>query len=163
MIGNDVVDLELAKLESNWRRKGFLCKIFTSKEQQFIFDSKQPENMVWDLWSRKESVYKINHRKTGISTYNPLKFECERTDELNGKVIFNKTIFYTQTLQNEEKISTVAVTRLVDFGRIITLDPNFELQKRNSIPYYYDPIRQKIMDVSISHHGRYEHRVLLNL
>jgi hypothetical protein len=33
MIGNDVVDLALAQKESNWKRKGFLNKLFTSVEQ----------------------------------------------------------------------------------------------------------------------------------
>ena len=36
MIGNDVVDLELAKKESNWQRRGFLSKIFTKNEQRLI-------------------------------------------------------------------------------------------------------------------------------
>ena len=36
MIGNDIVDLALAQKESNWKRKGFLDKIFTLQEQLFI-------------------------------------------------------------------------------------------------------------------------------
>ena len=32
-IGNDIVDLSLAKIQSNWQRKGFLEKQFTQKEQ----------------------------------------------------------------------------------------------------------------------------------
>ena len=33
MIGNDIIDLALAKKENNWQRKGFLDKLFTPKEQ----------------------------------------------------------------------------------------------------------------------------------
>ena len=33
MIGNDIIDLDVAKTESNWKRKGFLDKIFTANEQ----------------------------------------------------------------------------------------------------------------------------------
>ena len=33
MIGNDIVDLNLAKTQSNWQRKGFLERQFTKKEQ----------------------------------------------------------------------------------------------------------------------------------
>ena len=33
MIGNDIVDLDLARTQSNWQRKGFLDKIFTKKEK----------------------------------------------------------------------------------------------------------------------------------
>ncbi len=60
MIGNDVVDLALAKVESNWQRKGYLDKLFTTKEQNLIFCSENPTIMVWILWSRKEAVYKIH-------------------------------------------------------------------------------------------------------
>ena len=40
MIGNDIVDLALAQKESNWKRKGFLNKIFTEKEQLLILNAK---------------------------------------------------------------------------------------------------------------------------
>jgi phosphopantetheinyl transferase (holo-ACP synthase) len=33
VIGNDIVDLALARKESNWKRPGYLNKIFTTKEQ----------------------------------------------------------------------------------------------------------------------------------
>ena len=62
MIGNDIVDLVQARFQSNWKRKGFVQKIFTQKEQELIFSSKNPENMVWNLWTRKESAYKIFNR-----------------------------------------------------------------------------------------------------
>mgnify|MGYP003583470498 CR=1 FL=1 len=43
MIGNDIVDLVLAKKESNWKRNRFLDKIFTIKEQVLIVDAENPE------------------------------------------------------------------------------------------------------------------------
>ena len=62
MIGNDVIDLTLANQESNWKRKGFLQKLFSASEQQRILKSANPSQMVWILWSIKESVYKANLR-----------------------------------------------------------------------------------------------------
>jgi phosphopantetheinyl transferase (holo-ACP synthase) len=76
MIGNDIVDLELAHKESNWKRNGFLDKIFTQNEQLLILNAKNPEVMVWNLWSRKEAAYKIYNRKTQIREYIPLQLEC---------------------------------------------------------------------------------------
>jgi len=70
MLGNDIVDLDLAKTQSNWRRKNYLDKIFTTEEQLLISSAKRPDEMVWLLWSMKESAYKIYNRKSGIS---PLK------------------------------------------------------------------------------------------
>ena len=49
MIGNDIVDLDLAQKKSNWRRKGFLNKIFTLQEQSLIHNDFNPERMVWNL------------------------------------------------------------------------------------------------------------------
>ena len=51
MIGNDVVDLELALKKSNWKRKGYLDKVFTKYEQLRIIKSDNPNNMIWNLWS----------------------------------------------------------------------------------------------------------------
>jgi lactate dehydrogenase-like 2-hydroxyacid dehydrogenase len=35
-IGNDIVDLALARKESNWKRPGYLNKIFTTNNFSFI-------------------------------------------------------------------------------------------------------------------------------
>ena len=76
MIGNDIVDLNLAKTQSNWKRKGYLDKIFTENEQNLIFESENPTAKVWNLWSRKEAAYKIYNRSTNIRVFNPKKFDC---------------------------------------------------------------------------------------
>ena len=73
MIGNDIVDLALTRKENNWKRNGFLDKIFTVKEQILITNSENPEFTVWNLWSRKEATYKIINRQTKkeyLSLYN---------------------------------------------------------------------------------------------
>jgi acyl carrier protein len=76
VIGNDIVDLALARKESNWKRPGYLNKIFTTKEQLLISSAENPNTMVWNLWSRKEAAYKIYNRATGIRGYFPLNLEC---------------------------------------------------------------------------------------
>jgi phosphopantetheinyl transferase (holo-ACP synthase) len=58
MIGNDVVDLVLAR-KKVWRRTGYLQKIFTESEQLLIENSSNPHVLVWKLWSMKEAAYKI--------------------------------------------------------------------------------------------------------
>ena len=64
MIGNDIIDLDLTKIQSNWQRPKFLEKIFTLKERNFIQKAEDPELEVWKLWSRKEAAYKIYFTKT---------------------------------------------------------------------------------------------------
>ena len=60
MIGNDIVDLTLAKTQSNWRRNRFLEKQFTDFEIERIVKSQHPFMQVWLFWSMKEAAYKIH-------------------------------------------------------------------------------------------------------
>ncbi|MFO7444773.1 MAG: 4'-phosphopantetheinyl transferase superfamily protein [Ignavibacteriaceae bacterium] len=77
MTGNDVVDITAASKQSHWRRPGFLKKIFTEMEQLYIFNSENPELIVWLLWSMKESAYKIYVQQNRHRFFAPLQFECK--------------------------------------------------------------------------------------
>lgn len=165
MIGNDVIDLDLARKESNWKRKGFLDKIFTSKEQLLISKSLNPEIMVWNLWSRKEAAYKIYNRQTQMRSYIPLQLECfdleEKEEILYGKVICYDTIYFTKTRITLECIETIAVLQTSDFDTIKYLNSEVTIVKTNGIPYYYDTENQVLKPISKSHHGRFEKLVTL--
>jgi len=156
MIGNDIVDLDLARKESNWRRKGFLEKIFTSHEQQLIHDYLNPELMVWNLWSRKEAAYKIYNRKTGISGYFPWRLQCRYENEFSGTVAIDDFIFYTQTQITDSFIHSIAVSDIVLFNEISVLETLENIKKENRIPYTLDVTSNKIHPVSITHHGRFQ-------
>lgn len=62
MIGNDVIDILQTRRESNWRRRGFIAKLFNDEEQLLIEKSTDPESMLWILWSMKEAAYKVYNR-----------------------------------------------------------------------------------------------------
>lgn len=160
MIGNDIVDLALAKKESNWKRKGFLDKIYTKKEQLLILNAENPENMVWNLWSRKEAAYKIYNRKTQIREYIPLQLECfdlEIVDGITfGKVVINDFIYFTKTTITTQFINTIAVENVQEFDAIITLENRKNIQKKNGIPNYSPMETLALRPVSISNHGRFE-------
>lgn len=66
MIGNDVVDITAASHQSNWRRKGFLDKVFSKDEQVIIFSASDRNIMVWLLWSMKEAAYKAHQREFNL-------------------------------------------------------------------------------------------------
>lgn len=66
MIGNDVVDLSVTAKQSNWRRKGFLEKVFTATEREQIRLSENQDSVVWLLWSMKEAAYKAHQRKFAL-------------------------------------------------------------------------------------------------
>ncbi|WP_409416641.1 4'-phosphopantetheinyl transferase superfamily protein [Flavobacterium sp. PS2] len=155
MIGNDIVDLETARQESNWKRKGFLDKIFTPQEQFLILNSEKPEIMVWNLWSRKEAAYKIYNRETKISGYFPTKLVCFYESANSGTVTINNTLYYTKTTITEDYIDTIAVSRKNSLNRISVLDTETKIFKDVGIPYIIDAALKSRIPVSVSHHGRF--------
>ena len=161
MMGNDIVDLVLAKKESNWKRNRFLDKIFTIKEQVLIVDAENPEIMVWNLWSRKEASYKIYNRETGIRGYFPLQLECSSENTTLGTVTIKDKIFFTQSRIENGCIYTIAVIEKEDFKKIVRIDPAVEIFKKNGIPFIIDFDSNMEKPVSISHHGRFWEGVTL--
>jgi len=160
MIGNDIVDLALARKESNWKRNGFLDKIFTKNEQLLILNAKNPDVIVWNLWSRKEAAYKIYNRQTNIRGYFPLQLECFDLEIIDGiifgKVIVKDFVYYTKTVVSTEFINTIAVESIKDFTSITTLENRKKIQKNNGIPNYNEIENSGSSPISISHHGRFE-------
>jgi len=110
MVGNDIIDLKQAALDSNWQRKGFLSKVFTSKEIGYIQKTEHPFHMVWQLWSMKESAYKINMQQYKRRFFSPKKIECTLFDDLQDGVVKIDTDYYvTFSTKNMAFIHTVAV------------------------------------------------------
>ncbi|UPT70919.1 MAG: 4'-phosphopantetheinyl transferase superfamily protein [Flavobacterium sp. JAD_PAG50586_2] len=160
MIGNDIVDLALARKESNWQRKGFQDKIFTPKEQLLISNSDNPEIMIWNLWSRKEAAYKIYNRQTHLRAFIPKQLECFDIKTANGiiygKVICYDEVYFTKTIITSDYIETAAVINADDFDRIKVIKPSSDIIKNNGIPNYFDPETKIYKPISKSHHGRFE-------
>lgn len=85
MIGNDIVDFVQAHKDSNWRRRGWLDKIFVPEEQKWIENTDNPDHMVWLLWSMKEAVYKAHQRTLQHAPrYNPKSFVCSSLATTNS-------------------------------------------------------------------------------
>ena len=159
MIGNDVIDLNIATQQSNWRRANYLDKVFTKIEKEFISKAANPDEMVWSLWSRKEAVYKIIRQKGGKVGYYPKKIECLDSSSILGKVSYEGTIYFTQTNSEATEIHTIAVTKTKDFQFIKKLEKYDHIIKINDIPFLI--IEDKRYAASKSHHGRFEKVVCL--
>lgn len=160
MIGNDVVDLNFARNESNWQRIGFLDKIFTKNEQLLLNNSGNKELAVWILWSRKEAAYKIWNRETRIRKYNPKQFECLDVDLKIGKVKFESNIYFTKTEITNDFVHSVSVLNLLDFDNIEVLESSIKTIKHDNIPYIINKNLEK-KPISRSHHGKFEFVVSL--
>lgn len=179
MIGNDVVDLRLAQKESNWKRKGYLDKIYTVAEQEIIHSASNPDLMVWILWSMKEAAYKANNRITNIREFAPTKIVCElpnADDAIRyGKATYNNLEYQIKIFIFKEYIHTIALCNSRDFSTVdvITIEdfpidylrylkekkflmPHERIIKNESgIPNLFNEITCETKPVSISHHGRY--------
>lgn len=123
MVGNDIVDLAVAKKESNWQRPRFLDKLFTSKEQHLIYTSEDAFLMVWRLWSMKESAYKLYTQLNPSRFYNPKSFECQ-VERTSGIVKFQDFQCYVQSKITSSYI--VSEARLKNFiinSEVISFNP----------------------------------------
>lgn len=156
MIGNDIVDLELSRKESNWKRKGFLEKIFTYQEQELIINDSNPELMVWNLWTRKESAYKIYNRCSGIKGFFPWNIDCNYENITLGTVTINEFVCYTQTFITNSYVYSIAVSEIALFSKIKPLETLENIKKQNGIPYIFGSATNIIIPVSITHHGRFQ-------
>lgn len=170
MLGNDIIDLHQARAESNWQRKGWVSKIFTGQEQEFIAASSEKELLVWLMWSMKEAAYKIYYREFKEMFYTPHKFSCFdisiKHNIANGCVRFKQNTYNTSSAISFSFIHTVSLIQN-NFGDINvyieernnpdrTSPPPYKLLKDNhGIPYAVDPTGQ-IRHASKSHHGRFE-------
>jgi len=159
MIGNDIVDLAQSRIESRWSRKGLIERLFTPEEQQLIKNHIDPEIMVWLLWSMKEAAYKIYNRQTKIREFSPHKLKC-RLNSLNdnaalGEVSCLENTYYTKTVISSENINTIAVNDLKNLYNTIEIVKPEIIKDDFGIPNL-KTASSTFMDVSISHHGRFE-------
>tara|TARA_B100001057_G_scaffold205716_1_gene206396 strand:+ start:27 stop:578 length:552 start_codon:yes stop_codon:yes gene_type:complete len=176
LIGNDIIDLKLAKKESNHWRSGFLEKQFSSYEQALIQSASNPFLLVWKLWSMKEATYKVYTQQNKTRFFSPKKFNCEISSDSNGFVSFNDKLYYTSTILNDKYIFTLATVmkKKKVFSEIINpylLDKSIKIKledktkfsskeiikkkSENGVPLFYHRNILLTKSCSISHHGNY--------
>jgi phosphopantetheinyl transferase (holo-ACP synthase) len=157
MIGNDVIDLELAEQESNWKRNGFLDKVFTISEQQLIYTAEDQTQMVWVLWSIKESVYKAYLRIQHDRGFYPSKIEinslrCTK-DTFHSEVEINGHTFFGKTITTKQCVQTIAAHSKIALNAILFLGNN-TLYTKNAKGLPFELYTQK--EISVSHHGKFK-------
>lgn len=124
MIGNDLVDLQLAARESNWQRRGYLDKLFTASEQELILSSLDPFQTVWLLWTMKESAYKAYIQWHGNRFFSPKSIKTKLISKNRATVLIHDRLFYTQSEINQDVIHTTAFSekgvknRVSDFFKL---------------------------------------------
>lgn len=175
-IGNDIVDLKLAKTQSNWQRPGFLEKQFTQKEQEDILNSKKPFEQVWLFWSMKEAAYKCHVQQFKKRFYAPKKFVCKTTSNQSGIVNLDNNMYHVKYTLSDKYVYSVAkeinhtkmiselffvdnimnATKIIDKKIQAFFSPEIQIKKNPlGIPFMYQ--NEKIMPISLSktHHGNF--------
>ena len=184
MIDNDIIDINYTKKTINWNRPRFLKKIFTPQELKIISESKNSFNSVWQLWSMKESAYKIYIREGNSRLFNPLFFKGNISTKNNshGHVEYNNRKIHTETVFNSSYIYTQACYKVMPLEfKILPIkcekrkENTLTLQRSisNSLASYYDlkafqckiskeqngapfvRLNEKKVPISITHHGNF--------
>ncbi|WP_293898246.1 MULTISPECIES: 4'-phosphopantetheinyl transferase family protein [unclassified Sphingobacterium] len=160
MIGNDIVDLVRSRKDSNWRRRGFINKIFSENEQLLIANSDDQEIVVWLLWSMKEAAYKIWNRETGSRKYAPIRLLCSFVERscgtAVGEVVCEENRYYTKTIVGADFIHTIAVKVFDHLDHVVELKRCQVVKDPLGLPGIAMKGRRELLPVSISNHGRFE-------
>ncbi|WP_299015164.1 4'-phosphopantetheinyl transferase superfamily protein [uncultured Polaribacter sp.] len=175
-IGNDIVDLNVAKTQSNWQRKGFLEKQFTMYEQNEILNADNPFLKVWLFWSMKEAAYKCYMQQHKKRFFAPKKFLCKIVSTTKGNVILEDEIFYINyiisdtyiyavaTKKNDVKMvsnsffveKNTALTKIINTKLLSYFSEDIQLKKnRLGIPYLFKKDKKLPISISKTHHGNY--------
>lgn len=113
MIGNDIVDLRQAALESDPLRPRFLKKVFTPNEQLIISQATKVLNQVWLLWTMKEAAYKAHQRRFSLPRkFNPLLLECvilnQSKEAALGEVRIGTEVYFLYGTLHKDYIHSIA-------------------------------------------------------
>jgi phosphopantetheinyl transferase (holo-ACP synthase) len=157
-IGNDVVDFDKAKADSNWQRAGYLSKIFTDNEQILINKSENQEIAVWQLWSQKEAVYKLVRQLGAKRGFYPKKIIGNLNHFNRQQIQYEGKFYYCQTIIFETHLHTIALENPIHFEGIKEVTSDIIIEKIGDFPYIKTTENQQI-PISKSHHGAFEYRV----
>jgi phosphopantetheinyl transferase (holo-ACP synthase) len=174
MIGNDIVDLKLAKTQSNWQRKGFLEKQFSESEIKEIRNSKNPFELVWLFWSMKEAAYKCYVQEFKSRFFSPKKFECSIVSNKNGFVCFDNLKYNLKFKISDSYVYSIATKNYEStiVSKLFYIDDieNQSQKTTQQLLHYFNnrqqfyktefgapylKYQQKTLQVSTSHHGNF--------
>lgn len=169
MIGNDVVDLRLARHQTRWNSVTFQQKVLHPEEIKATQNKRLSFTEFWKIWSIKETAYKAHQRKTNQKPkFNPFHFLVEKLSENESKVIVEDKVYYVITYFNQH----LAYSFTIPNGN--SSFQNFKIQAKhstfistikrkqlnnqlfkneNGIPFW--KIRNQKIPISITHHGRF--------
>lgn len=186
MIGNDIIDLNLAKKSHRWKTKRFAEIIFSPEEQLLIQDSGSNRfELIWLLWSMKESAYKVHMQKGNEPSFAPHKINCRLGNKWTGRATIDNQVYLTNSRISEHCIYTISSCTnkksIIDKYTKVDLRPNISLSElsykttlaeyskfinttcemlnimknNHGIPQIYLNNQLQSVSLSITHHGQF--------
>lgn len=172
IIGNDLIDLEIALDKPRRNNDRFLSKVFSDNEIKQIRLHSQPELAIWKIWSMKEAAYKAHQRLFHIpARLDPFTYECDLD---NLSVSKNQNIYIIKSVQDEDQIYSWIEFKNLDhiklpystsykseFLKEFSIRTghdlqNIELRKNKlGIPELFLMNTGTSLPISITHHGRF--------
>jgi phosphopantetheinyl transferase (holo-ACP synthase) len=169
MLGNDVVDLKLAKQQIRWNTKAFQQKVLHPKEMNQYNSSPLRYNDFWKIWSIKETAYKAHQRnKNHRPKFNPFDFLVEINSSTSSKVILDNYEYNIISFVTDKYIYSYTASN--DVYSVQNFDLNLKntfyneglkrqylnnrvIKNEYGIPFLLE--NNKAVPISITHHGSY--------
>lgn len=87
-VGNDIVDLLHPDALGKSKNIRFLERVFLPEEESLLQADRQPDAMLWALWTGKEAAYKAIQKDQGNIVSQPrlYKVQFDRTEALTAKI-----------------------------------------------------------------------------
>ncbi|WP_405198711.1 4'-phosphopantetheinyl transferase superfamily protein [Christiangramia sp. LLG6405-1] len=172
IIGNDIIDLEIALDKPRRNNDRFLSKVFSDNEISQIHSYSNPELAIWKIWSMKEAAYKAHQRLFQIpARLDPVSYECD-LDKLS--VSKNHNLYIIKSVHDENHIYSwlefknldhvklsYSTNYMSEFLKEFSIRTghdfqNIELRKNKiGIPEVFLKNTGTSLPISITHHGRF--------
>lgn len=177
MIGNDIIDLNLAREISSFRRSRLYRKLFSAEEQGALEIAEDRDLLFWKFWAMKEAAYKAHQRRFGLPrSFEPVQFQCSssageeavRVGELQYIIQTSVSQDYLQCIAvglpaerfQQETSSTSEETKEKLFAAVSTLKaiPKNKIyieKDKDFVPHLMYHNRPINCAFSLSHHGNF--------
>ncbi|HNI44349.1 MAG TPA: 4'-phosphopantetheinyl transferase superfamily protein [Chitinophagales bacterium] len=118
MLGNDLIDLSLPDNQGKAQQPRLLQKICTPSEQDYIRQQKDPHRALWQVWSCKESAYKVAIKNDYPPCYRPLDLCVLPYNEQSAIVQTPIGMLHTRTFFADQYLHTIATLHLAQLDKV---------------------------------------------
>lgn len=118
MLGNDLIDLRLSDNQGKVQQPRLLQKICTPSELYYIQQQKDPHRALWQVWSCKESAYKVAIKRNYQPCYRPLELCVLPHNEQIAIVQTPIGVIHTRTLFTDQYLHTIATPHTAQIDQI---------------------------------------------